>query len=535
MKRTHALLTGTLLVACTSAPRDPGPSPAPPTAPTPTASDARPDPRTPQQPLPGTLPAARARTAKLDTGLSLVLTTLPPSHDALVQFGLLAGASAQAPGLAELTMHALLSSADASRGRPSLQAAIGSLGGTARVHGGLNSTWLELRVPGAKWSLAVQALRQALGAPQQSRHQLERVRDDLVAATVAAVAADPLGTMARQLLLGSDDTAAHCNDLIDRDAGEIGSFQARVLRPDRCVLAVDAPETSDRLLARLRSETEGFATWKPTATDPTELTNIERPFVGGIHWAPDGTDGPCRVALVIALPDLNRPDAAAAFLLHACITMDGNGGRFEQLLRERGLNGVHWRSEIVNTAEAAALVLRTEVTATDAVALWRTWTLARQSLGDVAPTAEERAFARRRAPLSARLQLLDAGSRSRTTARLARAERSLETLDAAFAALDADGGAAVLAATDYYRSLPSALVVLGGDPPPDLTEVRKFSPLQKGLAATAQAPTATTNAPETASATPWLERAIEAIGGRDRLLRLQGWRSECRIGTERHQ
>ena len=534
MKRSRILLASALLAACAGAPRE-TPPPAPPTptqGPLPRTEPVAPQPtRAPS--LPSTTPAAQARSAKLDTGLSLVLTTLPRDHDAILQFGILAGEATQAPGLAELTMQALLVSADPSRGRPSLVAAIDKLGGTARVHAGMSTTWIELRVPGEQWRRALQALREALEAPQQSRHQLERMRDELVATTATEVAADPLAAMARRLLLGNTDTAAHCNDLIDRDAGEIGSFQARALQPDRCVLSVEAPETTAGMLAFLQDGNDGFARWKPAAAGPATLTTLERPFAGGVHWAPDGSAGPCRIALITVLPDLVRSDAAAAFLLHACITLDGTGGRFEQLQRERGLADLHWRSEIVHTPDATALVLRAEATPADAATAWRTWNLAQQSLAELPPTTEERGLAARRAPLSARLPLLDAGAHGRTIARLARAGRSLDALDAAFAALDAGGSAALDAAIDHYRSLPCAMVVLGGGPPPDLDDVHTFSPLPLTLAASSPGAGPSTAPAEAANAAPWLERAVEAVGGKERLGRLRGFRSEGKVGNDR--
>src|SRR5262249_28086344 len=151
-----------------------------------------------------------------------------------------------------------------------------------------------------------------------------------------------------------------------------------------------------------------------------------RKFASGLYWSPAAggaqADAATHVALVLYLPQPGMQDATDLLLLHVCLTLDGTGGRLEKLQQDAGLGHVRWRSSVASTTDA--IVLSADVAPADVQPLWRTLELARASLRDVPPTPSEIAIALRRAPLTARLAMLDEAGRLRLQARLLLAGRS---------------------------------------------------------------------------------------------------------------
>jgi hypothetical protein len=498
-------------VACGSPPPPPPPPPeAPPPAPPPVRAE----------------PAARAFTGRLPNGMGLSVSEARDGELAQIQLGFLVGAAFVAPGLAELAAEAVLQGADASRGRPSLEQAIAGLGGMVQVVVGPLTTWIGIRVPPARWQQAQAALRRALDAPPLPRSQLERIRDGLVAQRCAAITADPGRMMAATLLLAEPDTTAHLSSLLDRDASEIGLFQARLLRPERALLALHVPGDPAAVgAALLGGKGDTLAGWQPPALAAPEPRLLARTHQSGWYWSPDAARGTCEVVWLQLLPSLANPDAADLYTLHACCTLDGAGGRLEQLQRERGLGQVRWRSEFLHGADNFALLLRTEVAAADVPRLWQVLQAARSSLRAVPPNASELELARRRAALTAGLGLLDSLTRQRTQALLAVLGSNTAAFDRRLAQLAEPAALDLAAATAAYLALPTMLIVVGGTIPPDTPDVRQFTLLPPGLQPDREAePT-----PTQAGATPWIDRASEAAGGAGLLRRLTGYRGEARL------
>lgn len=487
--------------------------------------------------VPPTPPAAASQVVPLANGMTAVITSVAAGRQATIQFGVSAGAAFLAPGAAELAAQVLVDGADPSQGRVSLRQAIARLGGALSVHVGPLSSWLDIRVAGGRWREAVVALRAALEAPPWSRHQIERIRDQLVAARTAALRADPTGTMARLLLLGETSSANYLLGLLDRDPSEAALFLARTWQPGRAVLALEVPVDVATARADLdRGGAIGLGSWVPPTPAGT-VALLDRKFESGLYWAPagptaaPGAAGPCRVALVTMLPNPGHEQAAEDLLLLACFSLEGAGGRLEQLQRERGLGHVRWQGGIVQTPDAAAVLLTADVAPADVAPLWRTVEIARSSLRDIPPTASELAVARVRAPLTARLAAIDDGARVRTGAFLTLAGRSFAAIDARLQMLanrqDVDFSRAIGALLER----PFALVVVGGEPDPQLADVRRFDLLPAGHAERATAPLP--DAPRTApKAQPWLADAADAVGGAALLARLVGWRAEANVVHE---
>ena len=87
--------------------------------------------------------------------------------------------------------------------------------------------------------------------------------------------------------------------------------------------------------------------------------------------------------------------------MHACLTLDGVGGRLEQLQDEAGLSHLQWEARFEQTPEVMALVMSTTATPVEVARLWQLYERARRSLVEVPPSASELQIALRRARLNA--------------------------------------------------------------------------------------------------------------------------------------
>lgn len=513
-----------LLASCGSAPPPAPPeplTPAPPPATTTGTAAGSPATAAPG-PLLGVLP----------NGIAVAVTTASPGRDALLQCSVLAGTVFQAPGVAELAAATLLHDGDPGQGRPSLAQRIARLGGTAAVHSGPLTTWFDLRVPPSRWQEAVRCLRDALAAPTHSRRQIERHRQDLAQSRSTELRDAPLLSLARLQLLGDRSGADHVNDLLDRDPAEVETFLLRHYRPDRLVVALEVPGEPQAALGFLQAaRPDSLGTWvagPPPAGVPQIL---DRKFQGGVAWAP--SDSPTGdVALVFLLPDLARGDCASQYVVHDCVTLDGTGGRLEQLQQERGLGHVQWQARVVQSSDAAALVLTATLAPDEAAKAWQLVGLARRSLRDVPPTASELELARRRAPLTARLAMLDPGARLRIGTSLHVRGITPAELDRRFTRLADPQQFDVRGAVEAYLELPTAMLVVGGKPPAELplvTTIAVLPPDRAPAPATAATTPPTPAADAVAAAKGWLDRAMEAVGGRDLLQRLTGSDASLRV------
>jgi hypothetical protein len=466
---------------------------------------------------------------RLDNGLAVVTTSAPPGRDAQIQLGLLAGTVMMAPGLGELSAHVLAECGDPSQGRLPLTQAIARLGGTLKVHNGPVTTWFDIRIPGARWPEALTALREALDQPPRSRNQIERIREELIERRRAEVQVDPIGAMVHRMLLGDASTASNLTELVDRDASEVDAYISRLFRPERMLLALETPDAQERMIATLSSAGPGsIGSWRPAPTIPGDMPLLDRRFESGVHWAAESGTGTCQVAIAMMLPDAARSETAPLFVLQECVTLDGTGGRFEQLQRDQGLGHLRWRSDLVQSPDAAALLLRTEATPEEALALYRTLTLARASMLDVAPTPSELGLALRRAPLTVRLGMLDSGARLRSQTQMLVRGSGLAAIDTAFGQIERSGFEVDVHAAAYLQ-LPVAMIVVGGAVPAGATEVREFDLLPSGLAVDVAATANTKVEDSSAASGQWLDRAMTAVGSKALLGDLVGWQAESMI------
>ncbi len=517
--RLAACCLGLALGACSSAPKEAPPTPAAPTAPV----EPTPDPNVRAAPPPR--PVTDVRVVRRTDGSSAV--ALQPTSQAVssVHLSIGAGADAGSPGLAELAAEVLVAGSDASSGRRSLRTHAADLGGSVEIDVGPTSTWVTLRLPPRAWREGLGALLDAVRAPIESRSQIERIRDELIERRAREIWADPGRGAARAALFGDAGTGAHVAGLLDRDPSEVRLFHGTFYRPQQALLAVEAPAPLDEVRVELQNALDA-ARWPAPGASP-QVPRTPRRQPQGILWAPAAPAGQCRPSIVIGVPPLGDASAAAdAHVLLACVTLDGVGGRLEQAQRERGLGHVRWTARWSPAGEAAALVLSTTCTPTEAGELWRAFEAARQSLRRAAPTASELALALRRATLTTRLRPAGIGARLHARARAAIGGDGGDGVERRLLELAGAGAGELAARVDAFLALPTTLIVFGGEPPADLAPVQTFDLMPAAaLAKLVGAPPAA----ESAAGVPWLLPSLDAVGGAEALRNTVGCRTEAQV------
>ena len=504
-----AILPAVILTACGSPP----PLPAPPkvtnqvvVAPTPTA----PTRETANQLLP------------LPNGIVTYLEVTPRGAQAQVQLAVLAGSLFVAPGLAELAANVLIESSDPSVGRASLRHRIESLGGNIKANIGLMTTWFDIRIEPYQVSKAIIALRESLESITQSRSQIDRMRDELVASLSAKLQGKPISTVANLLLQAEPGSGQYINSMLDLNPSKVSLFHERLYRPERCLLAISSPQhLPDIQAAILEPAATSIAAWAPPAavTGPDNI--LDREFQSGLYWAnEDGQPDKVKVAIVMRLPDETSANAAEWLAMHSCLTLGGRGGRLEQLQDQAGLPQIMWQTDLERTPDAVALVMSAVVEHDQATTLWRVLNQARKSLVDAPPASSELQVAIRRALLTAQLPSISDSDRLRIAANMKTRMEAPGTLSARLSEMiDPSTWDAAKAAIDFQKT-PAWMIVIGPGRPENTPSIVPFDVHPRGFVATSKtAPSAAA----IASTVPWLTRARAAMGGGESFETLTGF------------
>lgn len=504
-----------LLAGCGGAPATTPQPPAIDPAPGHPATPAGEAPAPPTPLVPGVL-----RTA-LPNGMGVLLF---PAEDSVgshaeIVFGYLGGIDAGKPGCADLAAELLLDLGDSAAGRAPLRNRIEALGGGARVELGPGSTWFTLRVPHARAAEAIAALHAAVTAPSAARAQVERLRERLVQRRTRELTEAPLLAAADRMLLGDLGPADHLAALQDRDPSEVILFLLRQCRPDQSVLAIRA---RGDLVALGRGIAASLGAWRPASAPPTTSAPPQaRMLRPGLHWATAAGPG-CNAVLVLQLPPPTARLYLPQILLLQCLTLDGLGGRLERTLAEQGLGALRLRSGHLLRVERSALVLELAATPDQVLAVWQAVQRARRSLRDVPPSSSELALAAQ----SARLAVYREDTAGLRVA-LARQLRS-EPDDLRLRQLarpPEPGDADLRAAAEALQDLPMAMLVSGPRPAAAPVELRELELVQP----TATDELAAVAAARSQAATTELDRAVQALGGRLRLQRLQGYTARATL------
>ena len=508
---SRAMILAAALAAC-SGPSAPPPEPADPPVVEPTAPPVTTAPED----------ADSQQTLVLKNGITAHLRTSPVGSDTQIQLGLFAGSSLVAPGLATLTAHVFVESSDSTTGRPSMRQQIESIGGNVNIQVGLMTSWLDIRVPTNMTDKALQILRSTLESSTQSRTQIERMRSDLIDRLTTKITAEPVHVIARALLQGEQATDSYLNALLDLDPSEVSLFQSRQYRPETSLLAISAPQPLAETLQTIQEPAEtSISGWQPPPPAPGQSKVLDRPYTSGLYWVQTpGNPGPVRAAIMMRLPDASMQGAAEWLMMHACLTLDGTGGRLEQMQDEAHLPELQWETHIEQTADAQALVLSTTTTTEVAGALWTILNRARQSLVDVPPTTSELDLALRRTYLNATLPTLSGAARLRLSAKMALLGDTTHKLTMRAQELVDPSKWDLAAAAAKFQETPAWMIVVGTSPPPDLPGVFTFEHLPRGFVARSTDNSPAETNPATAS---WLEKARAALGGEQEFQRLIGF------------
>ncbi|MAD32660.1 MAG: hypothetical protein CMJ88_02730 [Planctomycetes bacterium] len=457
----------------------------------------------------------------LPNGMMCYLLPAPSGGSAQIQLGVFAGSLFVAPSLAELAAYTLLHSTDPTTSVPSLKQRIGELGGSIDVKVGLTTTWFDIRVRPYATAQALRALRESLEHVTRSRSQILRMRDELVARRTAQVLDDPLLAAARSLMQAEKSTAAELNALLDRDASEVTLFHSRLYRPERAALTVRSPASVEKLKALVSEDDTCFGRWSPAAALPGESPVLARAFQSGLYWceSPEpNVETSC--AVVMRLPDATVSGAAEWLVMHACLTLDGVGGRLEQLQDEAGLSHLQWRVRFQQTPDVITMIMSTKAKPSEVVQMWQLYQRARRSLVDVPPSASELQIALRRARLNAGLARMSSADRQRLDVNLMMRQMSPSVLEEQLDRF-ADGTVwDARGAANRFQETPAWIVAVGPGRPPELPGLVVTDALPTGFdPVTQNQPT-----PENlALADPWLKRARAATGGRENYLALNGF------------
>ena len=457
----------------------------------------------------------------LPNGMMCYLLPAPSGGSAQIQLGVFAGSLFVAPSLAELAAYTLLHSTDPTTSVPSLKQRIGELGGSIDVKVGLTTTWFDIRVRPYATAQALRALRESLEHVTRSRSQILRMRDELVARRTAQVLDDPLLAAARSLMQAEKSTAAELNALLDLDASEVTLFHSRLYRPERAALTVRSPASVEKLKALVSEDDTCFGRWSPAAALPGESPVLARAFQSGLYWceSPEpNVETSC--AVVMRLPDATVSGAAEWLVMHACLTLDGVGGRLEQLQDEAGLSHLQWRVRFQQTPDVITMIMSTKAKPSEVVQMWQLYQRARRSLVDVPPSASELQIALRRARLNAGLARMSSADRQRLDVNLMMRQMSPSVLEEQLDRF-ADGTVwDARGAANRFQETPAWIVAVGPGRPPELPGLVVTDALPTGFdPVTQNQPT-----PENlALADPWLKRARAATGGRENYLALNGF------------
>ena len=514
-----AVLPAVILAACGSQP----PAPAAPSvtnqvivAPTPVAP-AR---KTANQLLP------------LPNGIVTYLEVTPRGAEAQVQLAVLAGSLFVAPGLAELAANVLMESSDPSDGRASLRHRIEALGGHIKANIGLMTTWFDIRIEPYLMPKAIIALRESLESITQSRSQIDRMRDELVASLSSKLQAQPISTVANLLLRAEPSSGHYINSMLDLDPSKVSLFQNRLYRPERCLLAISSPQhLPDIQAAILEPAATSIAAWAPPAAVTGPDNVLDQEFQSGLYWAnEDGQPDKVKVAIVMQLPNETTPNAAEWLAMHSCLTLGGRGGRLERLQDDAGLPQIMWQTDLERTPDAVALVMSAVVEHDQAAILWRVLNQARKSLVDAPPSDSELQLAIRRAQLEAQLPGMSDSDGLRIAANLKTRMAAPDALAARLSAMnDSSSWDANKAAIDFQKT-PAWMIVIGPGRPENTTGIVAFDIHPRGFVATSKtAPTAAA----IASTEPWLTRARAAMGGGESFGTLTGFSARGTIVADK--
>lgn len=516
---------------------------APPAPPPPRQEPARPvtqEPLAPEIRLPEPKwRAPRARRLVLPTGLPVIAHADPrprvPVVPARLRVLFAGGARTEArPGLSRLALRALVE--QPGEGRPSLRRALQEAGGDVEVRVGPHTVQLDVIAPAAHWADALAWTLEALRRPPAGRDLVERARSAVVRSLRArAERRDLDGLIDHVTLRGGRGAAEWLAAVEDLDEQVVADWRRTRCRPDRAALLLWVPGADPRaVLERARAlglpwRAPGAAQGPRAEREPPEglAPDAVQP---GLSWAPAPNAPATHAAILVPRP---TPGTAEALYLDLCLeilAVDGAGGRLAQKLSTQlGFSPwLHARTLRFGLAEVATL--RATPPSREAFAMWRATLAARDDLVERPPDRREVESAAARLRLRLWRAHADPAAWMDMEGPLALAGKGpldwQDLLDRLGAASPGD----LALARRVLARWPIAMVVLGGAPPAEAESVARrvenafVSPFEPVPPERLEA--------RLRAATGYVDRAVEALGGFDRLAALQGYVRTATLTSE---
>jgi predicted Zn-dependent peptidase len=433
---------------------------------------------------------------------------------AVLRIGLPAGHATDAAA-ANVLAHAV--SELPAAGSPSLRDAIRKLGGELRVRVGMERTSFTATVPAAEWTGALGTMVDYIKRLSLTRAQLARLKQEAIERQLTARALSPLLSLVGQLLRNRvADPKPTLDQLEDCALPQLALLHARNYQPRDMVVGLWVPGGSGPEEIK-KNAMLALSGWPASDTKPRP-TPPAQPAPGGIHWV-EGS-GPSRLALM--LPVAASPEL---MVLQEVLSLGGVGGRLgTQLRKSLGYEPV-FRAHEVGSLHQRFLVLETTVPQEQVLPVWQALSQAQVSLVQEKPQGLELKTAIDRVRLRLLTRQAEPGEWFEAAV-LRVLERSARGPAQDFAALERLEASHIATALPRFAEQSPGMVVLGGKPPanPGVTITRG----NNTLAETRVQNTQRSEAERKTAALKYLNHAVRAIGGLNRLRRVRGFRAEAR-------
>ncbi len=417
------------------------------------------------------------------------------------------------PGTALLAAHALAELPGVDAGLPSLAARIRALGGEILVHAQARATMFDLMLPSSQWRAGLTELRRSLQSPPTATIALDRVRARIAADLRRANRRHDAAALADVVLRSTNaDGRGLIHEIEDVAAAQVFDYQRRTFNAGGAVLALWLPEgEAGDALGQAGTLLEPWA-----AASGAVAPLAPRPPAAA-YWTESDA---ARAGVLLRLPQVIEPLAAARFALHACITLDGVGGRLAASLARAGVERLGLHSEILSDGVDDFLLLHTDA-AVPADVLWRAYRDSWASLVSQPPRGIELQTAARRAIL--RLQHDEASPRSWADRVVAPALVGAPPPDLArvLAALQDPSALDIDAAVKQPST--ASLLCIGPQPPAvEAVEPLGVTPLPSAFVDATTPIVPEDIAAQIEAATPILEATVRESGG-SAIRVLEGW------------
>ncbi|MDP6928237.1 MAG: hypothetical protein QF412_00920, partial [Planctomycetota bacterium] len=432
---------------------------------------------------------------------------------AILRLTLPVGASDGKPGVAELTAWALIEMSVGQQ--PPLRDMIERLGGKLTLRVGPSTTSFGIVVDSHRWAEAMGALLLAMQHAPQKGPDFDRLQGRVAQARRQNLSVGGLNSLidrvTRMRGIAADSYIAQIEDLTPH---EVQSFHAQAFSPKGSVIALHVPDVE---ISPLLDATEAMAkAWKiQKSVVPATDTSAPVTLATGLHWAP--STGRSQVAVILPFPQLGEDHDLGTMICLESFSMTGIGGRLGKLSNEAFSSRLHW------DGDQRYLILSAVIEPEEVSPLWRNIQISLASFAQRPPQDDEVLDA----ALRVRLRVLAEYANPNlwidaTTARALSGKHAMDWGDD-LSRLEHPETIATAQAGSVFAKWPVAMVVHGGTPPVNrdgIVIVENSTPAPQ----VGEVPTDLDAS--VAAAEPYLNLAMQAVGGKKILEGITGFQGE---------